>query len=260
MNMDRQDAQDDFKSQIDSASRSDNHPVNPVHPCSFFQSAVGTLLLTFRNRVMLKRFSQVLCLSLLQWNGIAVDVSAQQDESKFGEKQYRWLKASLESVDAKYRFVFLHHLVGGSPTNNRGGVEASKYWEWGGMGSKGENEFAKQRPGWEMPIHDLLVHHGLSIVFHGHDHLFVKQELDGIVYQEVPQPGHPRSGNTNTAREYGYLSGETQSSSGFIRVRVGGDSARADDVRTYLPGAESQSKKNGDVSFSYVVPKLRRGR
>ncbi len=178
-----------------------------------------------------------------------------------GEKQYRWLKASLEEVDAKYRFVFLHHLVGGSPTNNRGGVEVAKYWEWGGMGSTGESEFAKQRPGWEMPIHDLLVQHGVSIVFHGHDHLFIKQELDGIVYQEVPQPGHPRSGSTNNAKEYGYLSGEMQSSSGFIRVRVGSDSVRADYVRTYLPGAESQSKKNGDVSFSYeIVKHLSRGR
>lgn len=172
-----------------------------------------------------------------------------------GEKQYRWLKTSLENVDAKYRFVFLHHLVGGSSMNNRGGVEVAKFWEWGGKGQSGEDEFAKQRPGWDVPIHDLLVKHKVSIVFHGHDHLFVKQDLDGIVYQEVPQPGHPRSGNTNTAKEYGYLSGETQSSSGYIRVRVGNDTARADYVRTYLPSAEGQNKKNGDVSFSYVVSK-----
>lgn len=171
-----------------------------------------------------------------------------------GEAQYQWLKSSLENVDAKYRFVFIHHLVGGAPLNNRGGVEVATLWEWGGKNLEGENEFAKQRPGWEMPIHDLFVKYGVSIVFHGHDHLFIKQELDGIVYQEVPQPGHPRSGNTNTAKEYGYLSGETQSSSGFIRVRVGRDETRADYVRTYLPAAETQSKRNGDVTFTYVVP------
>ena len=171
-----------------------------------------------------------------------------------GEKQYRWLQSSLEKVDAKYRFVFLHHLVGGSPANNRGGVEVARLWEWGGKGASGENEFAKQRPGWEMPIHDLLVKHGVSIVFHGHDHLFIKQDLDGIVYQEVPQPGHPRSGNISTAKEYGYLSGEMQSSSGYIRVRVGPRETRADYVRTYLPAVETQNKKNGDVSYSYIVP------
>ena len=171
-----------------------------------------------------------------------------------GENQYRWLKESLEHVDAKYRFVFVHHLVGGSSTNNRGGVEVAKLWEWGGNGSNGQNEFAKQRPGWELPIHELLVKHGVSIVFHGHDHLFCKQDLDGIVYQLVPQPGHPRSGNTNSAKEYGYLSGETQSSSGYIRVRVGQETGRADYVRTYLPAAESPLKRNGDVSFSYRFP------
>ena len=173
-----------------------------------------------------------------------------------GEQQYHWLKSSLENVSASYRFVFLHHLVGGSPSNSRGGVEVSHLWEWGGKSLDGESQFAKYRPGWELPIHDLLVKHGVSIVFHGHDHLFVKQDRDGIVYQEVPQPGHPRSGNTNTAKEYGYLSGEVQSSSGFIRIRVGPKECRADYVRTFLPAAESAAGKNGDVSYSYVVEKI----
>ncbi len=80
-----------------------------------------------------------------------------------------------------------------------------------------------------------------------------RQVFFHIVYQEVPQPGHPRSGNTNTAKEYGYLSGEIQSSSGYVRVRVGQDETRVDYVRTYLPAAESQFKRNGDVSYSYLV-------
>ncbi len=171
-----------------------------------------------------------------------------------GDRQYRWLKASLENTTAAYRFVFLHHLVGGSPGNSRGGIEVARLWEWGGESPDGTKEFASRRPGWELPIHDLLVKHGVSIVFHGHDHLFVKQDLDGIVYQEVPQPGHPRSGNIQTAKEYGYLSGETQSSSGLIRVQVGAAELRADYVRTWLPASENDNRRNGDVSYSYVVP------
>ncbi len=50
-----------------------------------------------------------------------------------------------------------------------------------------------------MPIHQLLAKHGVQIVFHGHDHLYVKEDLDGIVYHEVPQPGHPRYDNTRSA-------------------------------------------------------------
>ena len=38
-----------------------------------------------------------------------------------------------------------------------------------------------------------------NIVFHGHDHLFVKEELDGIIYQDVPQPGHPSGGTRSAA-------------------------------------------------------------
>ncbi len=170
-----------------------------------------------------------------------------------GEEQYQWLRKSLNESDVKYRFVFLHHLVGGSVPNARGGVEAAPFWEWGGKGVSGESEFAKYRPGWEYLIHDLLVKHGATIVFHGHDHMFIKQDLDGIVYQLVPQPGHPRVGNTRSAGEYGYLSGETQSSSGHIRVRVSGDGVRADYVRSVVPQSENPDLKNGTVTYSYVV-------
>ncbi|HMV46563.1 MAG TPA: hypothetical protein PLD20_05060 [Blastocatellia bacterium] len=57
--------------------------------------------------------------------------------------------------------------------------------------SNGKDGLKGHRPGWELPIHQLLVKHKVSAVFHGHDHLFAKEELDGIVYQEVSQPGHP---------------------------------------------------------------------
>ncbi len=126
-------------------------------------------------------------------------------------------------------------------------------WEWGGKSADGSYEFDRHRPGWSKPIHQLLVDNGVSIVFHGHDHLFVKQDLDGIVYQEVPQPSHARVGNTRTAADYGYLSGEIQGSSGYVRVRVEDQAVRVDYVRTYLPSSESANRKNGEVTFSYQV-------
>ena len=137
-------------------------------------------------------------------------------------------------------------------TRNRGGAEAAPFWEWGGKGSSGEYEFDQRRPGWGKPIHQLLVEHSVSVVFHGHDHMFIKQDLDGIVYQLVPQPGHPRSG-TKSAKEYGYLSGEVQGSSGHVRVRVSGDTARVDYVRAYAARNETTSSRNGDVSYSYKL-------
>lgn len=178
--------------------------------------------------------------------------------STLGEAQYEWLRAAL-ATPARHRFVFIHHLVGGTPPHARGGVEAAPYWEWGGKGASGEDQFAARRPGWEAPIHDLLVRAGVSVVFHGHDHMFAKQDLDGIVYQLVPQPGHRRSGHTSNAAEYGYLAGEIQPSSGHLRVRVGPDETRVDYVRAFLRGADSDRGDggagiNGTVSYSYVVP------
>ena len=169
-----------------------------------------------------------------------------------GDDQYHWLTNTLSTSDAKYKFVFIHHLVGGADRNNRGGVASAPYFEWGGKELDGTSTFAKNRPNWEMPIHDLLVKHDVSIVFHGHDHLYAKEELDGIIYQAVPQPGHLRFGKVRSAQEYGYA-GEVISSSGHLRVSVASDSARVDYVRAYLPKDETSRRSNGEISSSYLV-------
>lgn len=167
-----------------------------------------------------------------------------------GEEQYQWLKQELKKP-AKYRFVFIHHLVGGTIQNQRGGAEVATMWEWGGKNLEGKYEFDTYRKNWGKPIHQLLVDARVSVVFHGHDHFFAKQELDGIVYQEVPQPSHARVGNTRSAAEYGYLMGDFQPSSGYVRVRVESDQVRVDYVRTFV--GERDAQRNGEVSYSYVV-------
>ena len=118
-----------------------------------------------------------------------------------GEAQYQWLKQTLETSDARFKFVFAHNLVGGMDQNMRGGIEAADKYEWGGKNADGSWGFADHRPGWPMPIHQLLVENDVTIFFHGHDHLFVKQDLDGIVYQEVPQPSYASYDKTDSADE-----------------------------------------------------------
>ena len=147
-----------------------------------------------------------------------------------GKGQYDWLKHTLETSRAKFKFVFIHHLVGGKDRQGRGGVEVAPFYEWGGKNADGTDGFATHRPGWAMPIHQLLLTNRVSAVFHGHDHLFVKQELDGIVYQELPQPGDPR-GSTRSAAEYGYKNGLILGSSGYMRVSVSGNVAKLEYVK-----------------------------
>ena len=85
-----------------------------------------------------------------------------------------------------------------------------------------------------MPIHALLKKHGVQAVFHGHDHFYAREELDGVVYQLVPQPANPRASLSapRNAAEYGYTSGQLLGGSGYLRVDVGPRSARVEYVVT----------------------------
>lgn len=170
-----------------------------------------------------------------------------------GTSQYRWLQKTLENSKASFKFVFIHHLVGGQENAARGGSEASALYEWGGKGKDGKNEFKAKRPGWEMPIHELFVKHKVSAVFHGHDHFYAYQERDGIVYQLVPQPGHQGSERVRNVDEYGYIRGEFLAPSGHLRVKVGDGKAVVDYVKAYLPGDEVGKRKNGSVAHTYTL-------
>jgi hypothetical protein len=174
-----------------------------------------------------------------------------------GEAQYRWLTRTLEESRARYRFVFLHHLIGGLDRDVRGGIVNVPYLEWGGRNSDGTDGFARNRPGWPLPIHQLLLRHGVSAVFHGHDHLYVREEADGIVYQEVPQPGHP-NGHTRSAADYRYK-GEVRPASGHLRVTVSPEAAKVEYIFTTVPGVTGSRLPNGSVQHSYeIVPRPRR--
>lgn len=148
-----------------------------------------------------------------------------------GEAQTQWLERTLAASKAAYRFVFIHHLVGGQGKDTRGGAEASVNYEWGGKNLDGTDGFAQHRPGWRMPIHDLLKKYEVDAVFRGHDHLYVKQDRDGIVYQLVPQPSHARGDSTRSAAEYGYKSGTILGSSGYLRVSVSPSEATVEYVK-----------------------------
>lgn len=170
-----------------------------------------------------------------------------------GKEQYDWLKNTLEKSKAKYKFVFIHHLVGGGNDVARGGSEAAQFWEWGGKNFDGKDEFAEKRPDLAMPIHQLFVQNKVSAVFHGHDHIFVKQDLDGIVYQEVPQPGHRQVDNTRNAEEYGYKSGVIKGSSGILIVKVTGEKAKVSYVRAFPNNRQSEGRKDGMVDYGYEI-------
>ena len=177
-----------------------------------------------------------------------------------GREQYDWLDRTLAASKAPHRFVFIHHLVGGKGGSEaRGGAESSLFFEWGGRNADGSPGFAERRPGWPMPIHDLLVKHGVDAVFHRHDHLYVHSGRDGLTYQCVPQPGNP-AGGTRSAEGYGYRSGTILGSPGYLRVKVTPEAAKVEFVRSAIEGGDARRREreaNGTVVDSYELPAAR---
>jgi hypothetical protein len=151
-----------------------------------------------------------------------------------GEAQYQWFKQTLETSNAKYKFVFTHHVLG----TGRGGIELAANFEWGDSAN-----LAAHRPGWDKTIHQLMVDNHVNIFFQGHDHIFVKQELDGVIYQSLPEPANPFYTFEN---DQAYKSGDKFPNSGHVRVTVSPNGVTVDYIRSYLD-------KPDEVAFSYTV-------
>lgn len=164
-----------------------------------------------------------------------------------GLPQYTWLKNTLENSNAKYKFVFAHHIRG----QGRGGITNATDFEWGGLDG-GIDKFAIYRPGWAKPIHKLFVDNGVNIFFQGHDHLFAHEILDSVTYQEVPMPSDSTYEIGKLANADAYLS-DTLDGTGHIRVTVNASCVKVDYVRAYLPADTLGVHKNGEVAFSYTI-------
>ncbi len=170
-----------------------------------------------------------------------------------GKPQYDWLKATLDSTTATFKFVFAHQIIGGDP-NGRGGVEYANLYEWGGNNIDSTPGFAANRPGWYKPIKDLLAEHHVNIFFHGHDHFFAKQDKDCLIYQETPQPDLPNFVNPPLqAADYGYFQGQILPNTGHLRVTVDAAGVQVEYIRAYLPSQETATRHNQDVSATYYI-------
>jgi len=191
-----------------------------------------------------------------------------------GDAQYAWFKRMLEDSTATFKFVFCHHLVGGTWNLEddegknvgrcRGGADYSRFYEWGGYTEPTNEtdelvwEFDTYRPGWEKPIHQLMVENRVNIFFHGHDHFYGKEERDGIIYQECPQPSGSKYGlKLDSVAGYGYDITNTNSvflpNAGHMRVTVSATNTLVEYVRAYHEDNPLKGWTNGEVAASYTI-------
>ena len=163
-----------------------------------------------------------------------------------GKVQYDWFCQTLLESDAKYKFVFSHHAIG----NIRGGKDIAALYEWGGYDQKGNYLFDEKRPGWGKPIHQIMVDAGVNIFFQGHDHLFAREEVDGIIYQTLPKPAEKVADKQNNFDAY--PDADVMLNAGFLNVTISAQSVRVDYIRNYFVSSLGQEGNTGCV-YSYEI-------
>jgi hypothetical protein len=177
-----------------------------------------------------------------------------------GIPQYQWLKSTLETSTAKYKFVFAHHVRG----EGRGGITNAIQCEWGGYqriatGTQTTGSgytFPTNRPsseGWTKPIHQLFRDNNVNIFFQGHDHVFAHEILDSITYQACPMAADSSYEIGFLANASAYLS-DSLDGTGHIRVTVSPAYVQVDYVKAFLPkDTLGGLNQNRQVAFSYKI-------
>jgi hypothetical protein len=127
------------------------------------------------------------------------------DDWTLGQTQLNWFAATLASATSKWRFVLIHHAVGGAA----GDDIDSAYGRGGGQAAY---------VGEQAKVHQLMLEHGVQILFYGHDHVFTDMQVDGIHYSE---PGSAGAIWMFTESETGYS--QSWLESGWGRVSVSPD-------------------------------------
>jgi 3',5'-cyclic AMP phosphodiesterase CpdA len=128
------------------------------------------------------------------------------DDWTLGQAQLDWLRATLAASRSKWKFLLIHHPVGG----NAGNDVDSAYGRGGGRAAHvGEQEV----------VHQMMLQYGVQIMFYGHDHVFTDMVVDGIHYSLPGSAGAPWK---FTEAETGYTT--FWPDSGWGRVDVTPDS------------------------------------
>lgn len=148
------------------------------------------------------------------------------DDWTLGKEQFDWFEKTLKRADSKWRFVFIHHTVGGKA----GDLANSIYGRGGGLAAY---------VGEQARVHQLMLDHGVQIFFFGHDHVFTDMVVDGIHYTLPGSAGAPwKFGESDT----GYA--VYWEDSGHANVDVSPESVKVEFVSV-----------SGEAFYSYQITK-----
>lgn len=134
------------------------------------------------------------------------DVTLVEDWT-LGSAQFAWMEQTLSASDHPFKFICIHHAVGGN-----GATENETLYGRGGPRAAGVGE--------QKLVHEAMREFGVQTFFYGHDHVFVDEVVDDIHYTLPGSCGAPwRFGRevTGYRRSWG--------ESGHARLRVRPDKA-----------------------------------
>ena len=95
---------------------------------------------------------------------VCLDSNIPGQEKKITDEQYKWLKGILSTPGYKHKFVFVHHPL--YPEKGKG-----NYYE----------ESMDKYPAERDRLEALLVESKVNMVFVGHEHLYLRKAVDGII-------------------------------------------------------------------------------
>lgn len=152
-------------------------------------------------------------------------VGGTPEDWTLGHEQLEWFENTLAEATSKWRFVLIHHVVGGAA----GDQANANYGRGGGQGAYiGEQAL----------VHELMREAGVQIFFYGHDHVFTDMVVDGIHYTLPGSAGAPWKFVTS---ETGYVN--YWPDSGYGRVHVSPESVEVDFIA-----------QGGAELYSYEIP------
>lgn len=125
-----------------------------------------------------------------------------------GQAQFAWLEKTLAASKAKWKFISIHHAVGG----NAGDEVNSNYGRGGGRAAN---------VGEQAKVHALMRKYGVQAFLYGHDHVFTDMEVDGIHYICTGSAGAPWKFSTAETGYEAYVP-----DSGFTVVDIDKDAAK----------------------------------
>lgn len=124
------------------------------------------------------------------------------DDWTLGQEQLTWLETTLAAATSKWKFLLIHHVVGGAAGDE---INAA-YGRGGGQAAM---------VGEQAVVHQMMLDAGVQIFFYGHDHVFTDMVVDGIHYTLPGSAGAPWKFEGD---ETGYTQYWTDSGHGSVTV------------------------------------------